>query len=184
MNIYTKTGDTGETSLIGNKRVKKNCLEIDAIGDIDETNALMGVLITSMYDQKDAGGVRKKLIDVQHALFVIGSNVAAVQMNLGKMPQIKKEDVLGLEQWIDDMEKDLHPLTQFILPGGTVSAAQAFLVRALCRRAERRYVELVASYPELNPLVGQYLNRLSDVLFVLGRWLNKKDAVEDVVWKK
>jgi len=184
MKIYTKTGDTGETSLFGGKRVKKSCLEIDVIGDVDETNALIGVVVSTLKKGEDVYAAKETLMTVQHRLFVIGSNIAAVQMNLGKMPQIVQADVQGLEDWIDAMEHELQPLRQFILPGGHEAAAHTFVARAICRRAERRYVDLVQKYPELNPLIGQYLNRLSDVLFVLARWINCKSGNDDVIWKK
>lgn len=184
MSVYTKKGDAGDTSLIGGKRVKKSCLEIDVIGDVDETNALIGVLVSELKKSNEFKKPKENLVDIQHSLFVIGSNIAAVQMSLGEMPQLTKDHVVGLERWIDDMENDLDPLTQFILPGGSEPSGHAFVARAICRRAERRYVDLVTQYPELNSLNGQYLNRLSDVLFVLARWVNKKSGIEDVVWKK
>ena len=178
MKIYTKTGDKGETSLLGGKRVKKNCLEIDAIGEVDELNACIGVLIASCENRME------QLIFIQHRLFTVGSNIADVQMQLGSVPKVRPSDVQALEDWIDGMEKDLKPLTQFILPGGHPAAAQAFYVRAICRRAERRVVLLREQYPDLDPMIQQYLNRLSDAFFVLGRWLNAQAGVGDVVWEK
>ena len=181
--IYTKTGDTGETSLLGGKRVKKNCLEIDVIGEVDETNALLGVLASEMLDEKFSD-IRKKLIIVQHKLFVVGSNLAAVQMKLGEMPKLVKEDIINLENWIDEMQSSLDPLTQFILPGGHEASAHAFVARSVCRRAERRLIDLVDQYQDLDPILGQYLNRLSDVLFVLARWINSSSGYKDVTWEK
>ncbi len=183
MKIYTKTGDSGETSLFGGKRVKKNCIEIDAIGDIDETNAFVGILVAEL-PESGFEEVKEKLNQVQHKLFNIGSNVAAVQMSLGEMPKIEKKDIEAMENWIDEMHESLEPLSQFILPGGHPAAAHAFLARAICRRAERRFVDLKVNYPELDPLLGQYLNRLSDVLFALSRYINQKSGVEDVTWQK
>lgn len=183
MKIYTKTGDAGETSLIGGTRVKKNCLEIDAIGEVDELNAAIGVLV-SMMGSKELLNTRDPLTHIQHRLFTVGSNLADVQMHLGHIPRLTDDDIGTLEAWIDDMERDLHPLTEFILPGGHGIAAQAFLARAICRRAERRVVDVAEKYPSLDPLIKQYLNRLSDLLFVLARWLNLKAGQEDVVWEK
>lgn len=180
MKIYTKTGDKGETSLLGGVRVKKNCLEIDAIGDVDELNAAIGMLLTAC----DSPGVRERLQMIQHCLFTVGSNVANVQMKLGQVPTLKESDVASLEAWIDEMEAALPALQQFILPGGHPAAAQAFFVRALCRRAERRVVELRERYPDLDPLIQTYLNRFSDALFVLGRWMNAANQVSDIPWKK
>ena len=178
MKIYTKTGDAGETSLLGGQRVKKSCLEIDAIGEVDELNASIGILI-SLLDSPPG-----QLITVQHQLFVVGSNIADVQMQLGSVPKLCPEDITALEQWIDAMETELPKLTQFILPGGHTAAAQSFLARAICRRAERRVVDVQTKYPALDPFVKQYLNRLSDALFVLGRWINKKSDSAEVAWKK
>ena len=183
MKIYTKTGDAGETSLIGGVRVKKHCIEIDAIGDIDELNAMLGVIVSIMNDDR-FGEARERLTHVQHRLFTIGSNVADVQMKLGNVPKLVAADVQALELWIDEMENTLQPLQQFILPGGSVAAAQAFFARAICRRAERRVVELRERHIDLHPMIQQYLNRLSDALFVLGRWVNKTEGFADVVWEK
>lgn len=177
--IYTKTGDEGETSLLGNKRVKKCCLEIDGIGEIDELNAMLGVLVSELKNS-EFQNVIKKIAQIQRNLFVIGSNVAALEAELDKVPKLKEQAVLDLENWIDKMEKDLKPLHNFILPGGSRAAAQCFLARAVCRRAERVFISVKKDHPRIGQYIGQYLNRLSDALFVLARWLNK----EDVVWKK
>lgn len=183
MKIYTKTGDAGETSLLGGKRVKKDCIEIEAVGEVDELNGSIGVLISAL-DTKEFDEVRERLLQTQHQLFTIGSNIAAVQMEIGIVPMVKEERIQEIEDWIDQMERDLHPLTQFILPGGHPAAAQSFLARAICRRAERRVVSLTTLYPALSPFVRQYLNRLSDALFVFGRWVNMKKELEDVPWVK
>lgn len=179
MNIYTKTGDNGETSLLG-KRVKKSCLEIKVLGDVDELNAQIGVLASELKDE----GTAKKLKTIQHHLFIIGSNIASLDMEVGTVPELKEKNIIDLENWVDEMEKDLEPLHNFILPGGNTAAAQSFLARAVCRRAEREIVNLTQEHREINPLLQQYLNRLSDLLFVLGRWINKKSEVDDVVWEK
>lgn len=177
--IYTKTGDSGETSLFANKRVKKCCLEMEAIGEVDELNAALG-LVTSRLRE---GSLKNKLLKIQNKLFVIGSNLAALQTDLKEVPKLDIDDVEFLEDWIDGMDKDLKKLNTFILPGGHVLAAQSYLARTACRRAERQLIKLSESY-EVDPLIKQYLNRLSDLLFVLGRWINMKSGVEDVVWKK
>lgn len=183
MKIYTKTGDGGETSLIGGGRVKKNCLEIDAIGEVDELNASVGVVVSLLHDEALVDA-RHALEIVQHRLFTIGSNIANVQTQLDHIPSLITADIQMLEDWIDGMERDLEPLKQFILPGGHPAAAQAFLARAVCRRAERRVIDVSEIYAGLDPLVKQYLNRLSDTLFVLGRWVNGKNGVQDVLWEK
>lgn len=182
MKIYTKTGDTGDTSLLGGKRVKKNCIEMEAIGEVDELNASIGVLI-SLLEGGAFESVRSHLVKIQHRLFTIGANLAAVQTDLVNVPQLKEDDVVGLEQWIDAMETELLELTQFILPGGSMVAAQSFYVRAICRRAERAVVEL-SQTASINSLLQKYLNRLSDALFVLGRWINAQHGVVEEKWEK
>lgn len=181
--IYTKTGDTGKTSLLGGKRVEKNCIEIDAIGEVDELNSCIGILIEEIEDEKYLR-VRNKLCSIQNNLFTLGSMIAAVQTDIVKIPKLKKTDITKLEKWIDAMTKELSPLTQFILPGGGEAASYSFFARAVCRRAERRAVQLSKKNSALNPLAVKYLNRLSDLLFVLARWLNMKEGILEVVWKK
>jgi cob(I)alamin adenosyltransferase len=182
MNIYTKTGDEGRTSLLGGKRVKKSCIEMQAIGEVDELNASIGVLL-SLLDHEKFPGTKKYLELAQHRLFTIGSMIASVQTDLVKIPKLTDVDVQTLEHWIDTMNVRLAPLKQFILPGGTLASSQAFYVRGLCRRAEREIVGLSDHY-ELDPLLLQYINRLSDALFVLGRFINVKGGVKEVVWEK
>ncbi|MBI2436455.1 MAG: cob(I)yrinic acid a,c-diamide adenosyltransferase [Candidatus Magasanikbacteria bacterium] len=182
MRIYTKTGDNGETSLLGGKRVKKSCIEMEVIGEIDELNASLGLLICEL-DPHFKETIQKLEI-VQHQLFNIGSQLAAVQTDLiTQIPQTTNQDVIMLEHWIDEMDKDLEVLTQFILPGGDRASAQSFLARAVCRRAERFLVGLM-DHQELNICILQYINRLSDVLFTLGRFINMKNGNADVVWVK
>ncbi len=182
MKIYTKTGDTGDTSLLGGKRVQKNCIEIDAIGEVDELNSYIGVLI-SLVSEETFGTERKKLIRIQHHLFNVGGMVAAAQTNLITVPVVHNEDIEMMESWIDDMTEQLPPLTQFILPGGNHAAAVCYHARAVCRRAERRVVELRAGVP-VDKVVQQFLNRLSDVLFTLGRYINMKEKTAEVTWQK
>ncbi len=183
MSIYTKTGDTGETSLLGGSRVKKDCREIEAIGEIDELNGIVGMLIARL-PEGIGPVVKEKLTTIQHRLFTVGSNIAAVQTTIISVPRLSSTDVLELEEWIDLMEKDLPPLTQFILPGGDPSAADSFFARAVCRRAERATIAVKNAYLSLDPAIIQYLNRLSDALFVLGRWINTSQHVSDIVWRK
>lgn len=178
MKIYTKTGDTGETSLLGGKRVMKNCIEMEAIGEVDELNSALGVLLSGL-----RGDAPERLKKVQNNLFVIGSQLAAVQTDLVKVPELPESEVVTLEQWIDAMSEGLPELTQFILPGGTAAAAQSFLARAICRRAERQVVGLAAKHANL-AIAQQYLNRLSDALFVLARYLNVEAGEKEVFWEK
>ena len=189
--IYTKTGDKGETSMLGGKRVSKSCLEMEAIGEVDELNAFLGMLIEELEDFEQE---KNKLTDIQHQLFIIGSNLAALQASLIKIPKLKKIEITKLENWIDKMDKELPELKNFILPGGCEEASLAFYARAICRRAERRMIGLSEKYNNLPRSerssttgvpdnIKQYLNRLSDLLFVLGRWLNFKNGVKEVKWK-
>lgn len=154
---------------------------MQAIGEVDELNAYVGVVISLMPTQFITE--KEKLTRVQHKLFNVGANLAAVQTDLISVPKLLPQDIAGLEHWIDEMTAELEPLTQFILPGGSHIAAECFYARAICRRAERELVGLGLHY-ELDPLLAQYLNRLSDALFVLGRWMNKKQNILDVNWEK
>ena len=183
MKIYTKTGDTGKTSLLGGNRVDKDCMEIDAIGEVDELNSFIGVLVEEAGDESYVR-VRNRLVSIQHNLFTLGSMIAAAQTTIVKIPVLKKADINKLEKWIDAMTDELTPLTQFILPGGGETATVSFLARAVCRRAERRVVQLKKENTLLSPVVVQYLNRLSDFLFVLARWFNLKEGIKDVPWEK
>lgn len=187
MQIYTKTGDGGETSLIGGVRVKKNCLEMEAIGEVDELNAAVGVLagfLDKVEDKKnDWTSAKNQLMSIQNNLFVVGANLAGTQTDLNRVPKLKEVVVADLEAEIDKMETDLPKLTQFILPGGSEAAAQGFYTRAICRRAERRVVEMGERHP-LDPNIKKYLNRLSDYLFVLGRWINRREGIGESVWEK
>lgn len=169
--ICTKTGDKGETSLLGGKRVKKCCLEMEAIGEVDELNSLLGMLIEEIIE--DFSREAKRLLGIQQQLFVVGGQLASVQTKLKNIPVLKKSEVAKLEKWIDAMGKELSPLKSFIIPGGCEEAALSFYVRAVCRRAERQVVKLSERY-SVDPVIKQYLNRLSDLLFVLGRWFNKR----------
>jgi len=180
MKIYTKTGDSGVTSILGGKRVYKDCVEMEVIGELDELNAAVGVISALLNDQIV---VREKVFKIQNDLFVIGSNMAAIQTDLVDVPKIKDSDVEYVENWIDEMDKELDELHQFILPTGNLVAAQTFLARAICRRAERQLIALSKSY-EIDDLIKRYLNRLSDLLFTLARWLNQKSGVGDIKWKK
>lgn len=187
MKIYTKTGDAGETSLLGGKRVSKSCIEMGAIGEVDELNTHIGILISMLEGEATGMGRDEavpRLYNVQHLLFNLGGMIAAVQTDLVSVPTVKTAHVEELELWIDAMDKELPPLTQFILPGGHGAAAQAFLARAICRRAERSVVTLRQRYEDLDPCLQQFLNRLSDALFVLGRFINKKTGSPETCWKK
>lgn len=182
MKIYTKTGDKGQTSLLDGKRISKDCLEMHAIGEIDELNSALGLLIAEL-EEEGFTKEKIKLISIQRKLFVIGSQIAAVQTKLIKVPPLASSNIRILEQWIDSMDRQLPRLTAFILPGGNEESALAFHARAICRRVERQIIALSKIYA-INPRILQYLNRLSDALFVLGRYINHTTNTKEILWKK
>ena len=177
MKIYTKKGDTGETSLLGGARVKKYDLRIEAYGTVDELNSYMGLV----GDYADAE--RKPLIkSIQDNLFTMGSHLALEpgKTNI-KLPSIDASDVEVLEKAIDEMDAGLPPLKNFILPGGHPAVSHAHVARCICRRAERRCVEL-ADQVEIDPISVKYLNRLSDFLFTLSRQYSMDHGAEEIAW--
>jgi len=179
MKIYTKTGDQGTTSLFGGRRIAKDDLRIEAYGTIDEVNSALGLLNNFI---KEAY-LKDRVLEIQSYLFVIGSNLAAdPDNNLVKVPALEESKTKLLERWIDEMEKELKPLQFFVLPGGCQASSQAHTCRTICRRAERRVVSL-AQLESVNPEIIIYLNRLSDYLFVLSRYLNHLSGIEEIYWK-
>ncbi|MCL2644295.1 MAG: cob(I)yrinic acid a,c-diamide adenosyltransferase [Betaproteobacteria bacterium] len=172
--IYTRTGDAGQTGLGDGRRVSKSDARIHAIGEIDETNTTLGLLLT----EKLPANVRALLTDVQHDLFDLGGEISIPGMNMVTTQQVER-----LEKAIDFYNAELEPLKDFILPGGSRAAALAHYARAVCRRAERALVALTET-ETVNDGARQYLNRLSDLLFMLGRVLNRAAGREDVLWQK
>lgn len=200
--IYTKTGDKGKTSLIGGTRVSKADPRLDAYGTVDELNSFIGLLIREC--ENDLGpatdiATKTTLTRIQHALFKIGSQLACEDPALlARLPAIDGEDVAGLESEMDLLSQELKPLRNFVLPGGCRSAATAHVARTVCRRAERFCVALQEpsagnsseNPPGMSPsgqrnerIVVQYLNRLSDYLFVLARFLNWQKGVDEPLWE-
>jgi cob(I)alamin adenosyltransferase len=178
MKIYTKTGDQGTTSLLGGTRVPKSNLRIDAYGTVDELNSYIGLLRDQAVNEKRTDLLK----EIQDRLFTLGADLAtAPGKDKVKKPDLHLEDVVLLEQEMDQMEELLPPLTAFILPGGHQSVSFCHLARTVCRRAERITVELNA-YEPVADLVIQYLNRLSDFLFVLGRMMALELKVDEVTW--
>jgi cob(I)alamin adenosyltransferase len=181
MKIYTRTGDDGSTALFGGDRVTKTHPRIEAYGTVDETNAALGMaraLLTGEAAQRaDA------LLDrLQHELFVLGGDLASPGETRYPVPRIDAEHVAHLEADIDDLEADLPPLQHFILPTGSPAAAALHVGRTISRRAERRTVEL-ASIEPVSDVTIRYLNRLSDYLFVLARWVNHRSGEPEAIWK-
>lgn len=177
--IYTRTGDAGTTGLVDGSRVAKHDARMQAIGDVDEANSVIGVAIASLPE----GEVTRELSRVQNDLFDLGADLATPIPDGADEPwalRIIAGQVARLEQQIDDMNADLAPLDSFILPGGSPAAAAVHLARAITRRAERSATAAAADVA-LNPQALAYLNRLSDLLFVLARRLNDNGA-RDVKW--
>ena len=170
--IYTKTGDKGETGLSGGVRVRKDCPQIQVIGDIDELNCVIGMVLANEAPE----GLRKGLIKIQHQLFKLGAEINNAEFNF-----INADIVADLEKQIDSFDVNLPPLKNFILPGGGHAAATCHLARAVCRRAERSVVAL-KDMEKLNPNIQIYLNRLSDYLFVVSRVLSKFADEEETLW--
>lgn len=181
MKIYTKTGDKGETGLFGGGRVSKDNLRIEAYGTIDELNSVLGVTINYIKDESVITLLRK----IQSELFVAGSDLAAPRDKENakfKIPRVEKEASEELERQIDFYSGKLEELRHFILPGGSMGASYLHLARTVCRRAERLVVALNKTV-ETGDKIIVYLNRLSDLLFVLARYENMVSGVPDVAWK-
>jgi cob(I)alamin adenosyltransferase len=172
--IYTRTGDAGTTGLADGSRVSKDSARIAALGDLDELNSVVGLLLTEDLPED----VRALLTGIQHDLFDLGGEMAIPGAAL-----LDERGIDELEAAIDRYNADLGPLKEFILPGGTRAAALAHLARGVCRRAERQLVGLAAT-EAVSEAGRKYVNRLSDLLFVLGRTLNRLAGRSDVLWQK
>ena len=182
--IYTRTGDAGDTGLFAGGCVRKDNPRIEAIGSIDETNAAIGVVRMELSRGGTAPeGLDDVLSEVQHRLFDLGAELAMPQPTKKSEGFLSDTDVTALEVAIDQYDAHLEPLKQFILPGGCPSAAQLHLARGICRRCERQLVALVAAAPVRREVIA-YINRLSDLLFVLARAANKAHGVADVKWQR
>ena len=171
--IYTRTGDDGTTGLGDGSRINKDSLRVEAMGDVDELNSVIGLMMTETVPAKLAG----LLTQIQHDLFNVGGEICIPNYVILKQSRIE-----DLEDAIDELNSELTPLKEFILPGGTKAAAYCHLARTVCRRAERKLVELHRN-EKVTDISLQYLNRLSDLLFVMCRFINKDAGVSDVLWK-
>jgi len=177
--IYTKTGDKGETSLYGGKRVSKDSLRIEAYGTVDELNSIIGVC-RSMNTAKEVDAIVE---EIQNDLFVLGADLATPLANDSKsIRRIQSSDVERLERHIDAIEPNLTSLTTFILPGGNRTASMIHFARTVCRRAERHVVHL-SREEHIGEQPVTYLNRLSDLLFVVARWVNALSNSSETRWK-
>lgn len=181
MKIYTKTGDSGETGLFGGERVSKSSQRIDAYGTIDELNSFIGVVITEIKDNE----IKSLLCKIQKQLFDVGSDLATPDSETNrkhKIPRITSEYYLETEIAIDHFEDKLEELKNFILPGGSKAAAYLHVCRTVCRRAERAVVELNKTINAGENIIV-FLNRLSDLFFVLARYENLVSGIPDTKWK-
>lgn len=170
--IYTKTGDKGTTGLSDGSRVAKDSIRIIAIGSVDELNSAIGIVVSCNTD-KDGNDL---LTEIQHKLFNIGG-----ELSLPGHALVEDKDVTWLESQLDRLNENLQPLKDFILPGGSLAASYCHLARSICRRAERDLITL-GHQEDVSPVIMQYLNRLSDLLFVLARHINKQENHPDVLW--
>ncbi len=176
--IYTKTGDKGETGLFGGKRLPKNHIRIESYGTVDELNSYIGML----RDLVPTDHQKTILKEVQDRLFTIGSNLASDPDKEMITPDINPSDIELLEQEMDQMDQNLPPLKNFILPGGHSTVSFCHIARTVCRRAERMVVALFHNEPPVEEIIIRYLNRLSDYLFVLGRQLSLDLGAEEIPW--
>lgn len=172
--IYTRTGDDGTTGLGDGSRVPKDDARIEALGTVDELNSCLGVLLAEPLDED----LRACLTEIQHDLFDLGG-----ELSIPGYEAIRADQVSALERVLERYNAALEPLKEFILPGGTRSAALCHVARTVCRRAERRLAPLASEKPNTSYSL-QYLNRLSDLLFVLARVLNRRQGGADVLWQK
>lgn len=179
--IYTKTGDKGKTSLIGGTKILKSDLRIEAYGTIDELNSWIG-LVNDFINDFSANTILK---EIQDRLFTIGSSLACdpEKETKLKIPDLHEADITLLEKEIDAMNETLPEMKHFILPGGHSSVSTTHIARCICRRAERCCVNLEAHKGQVEPLIIKYLNRLSDYLFVLSRYVGKINNSPEIIWK-
>jgi cob(I)alamin adenosyltransferase len=179
MKIYTKTGDSGDTGLLGNVRVGKDASRIEAYGTVDEANAAIGVVLAHL--PQAAQEARPWLTRIQSDLMIVGTLLATPASDQKRRADLPAQSTQALESHIDEMEASLTPLTQFILPQGASCSTFAHLARAITRRAERRVVSLMHQ-ERVDKAVVVYLNRLSDFLFVLARWINSQEGGPETIW--
>ena len=182
MKIYTKKGDTGNTSLIGGKIVQKHDLKVDAYGNIDELNSFLGLVRDLSNDKK----VNNIIVNIQKKLFSIGSILALGDYKSdtkidNKKLQIKKIDIDYIENEIDKIDKNLSPITKFTIPGGHKLISYLHITRCVCRRAERK-ISYVNELDKLDPNITAYINTLSDLLFIISRYFCKKLNVKELYW--
>lgn len=178
--LYTRTGDDGTTSLAGGTRTAKNSVRVEAYGTVDELSSAIGVLLS---EKEVPDAVADQLREVQMRLFDLGASLASDSKATAPLPcPVTEEDLASLEGWIDSLDSQTPPLNAFVLPGGSRCAADAHMARTICRRAERRILDL-AGETGVQPGVTAYINRLSDYLFACARFCNAVEGVGEPTWK-
>ncbi len=179
MKIYTKKGDKGQTSLIGGTRVPKSSMRIESYGTVDELNSYLGLV----RDQEINAEYVRQILEIQDRLFTIGSHLASDPTKAKmQIPGLFDEDIKNLENWMDEMDKELPEMRSFVLPGGHSTVSHTHVARCICRRAERIIVDLMHN-EEVEEIVPQYMNRLSDYLFVLSRKITQDLGAVESPWK-
>lgn len=182
MKIYTRTGDKGDTGLIDGSRISKSDLRIIAYGEVDEANSHIGLLISNIQMNSIFDDIRIMLLNIQQNLFVLGAELANPKSLKDDKMLVKREMTSTMEKYIDNFESELEPISYFILPGGTPESSLLHICRTVVRRAERSTVAL-AKEQKINQEIITYLNRLSDLFFVLARVTNKRQKRNDIPWK-
>ncbi|MDE6754439.1 MAG: cob(I)yrinic acid a,c-diamide adenosyltransferase [Muribaculaceae bacterium] len=180
--LYTRTGDSGTTSLVGGARAPKDCTRLEAYGTLDEFSSFLGCVLS---DPVCPENIRRQLLEVQNMLFNVGGYLAC-EVKEGECPPVWvlcENHISQLEGWIDELDSSTPKIKAFVLPGGCMLAARTHVARAVCRRAERRIIAL-ASEEYVDPLLLSYINRLSDYLFILARYFNHKEGVEEITWRQ
>ncbi len=182
MKIYTKTGDKGDTGLIDGSRISKSDLRIIAYGEVDEANSHIGLIISNIEKNSIFDDVKKILLNVQQDLFVLGAELANPKTLKDDNMLVKREMISTIEKYIDNFDSELAPLSNFILPGGSIESSLLHICRTVVRRAETSAVAL-AKEQKINQEILTYLNRISDLFFVLARVTNKRQKRNDIPWK-
>lgn len=179
MKVYTRTGDKGTTSLVGGARVKKNHQRIEAYGSVDETIAFIALLLDTLQNPIHKAFLLKAEANLMTVASILACNDSAI---LTQLPQISEKEVFEIEREIDELDSQLSPLTNFVLPGGAIPISTCHVARTVCRRAEREVIRL-GEIEEVDSLIIKYINRLSDYLFVLSRKIHSELNVDEIIWK-
>jgi len=181
--VYTRQGDTGTSALIGGERVGKDSPRLECYGTVDELNATLGLVAVALEQSEAESRLRPVIVRIQNELFNLGTQLATPEADRRKRsPAVEQRHVDAMEADIDALNQDLAPLTSFVLPGGGSVSAHCHLARTVCRRAERLVVGLAQS-EDVDDILVAYLNRLSDAMFVFGRWAAFKDGQNELLWE-